>query len=95
MSFDFYPGGKYNEAIPTIEGVLGYSIGERITRYSDMEKYLSRLAKASDRLKLHKYGETYEGRKLYYLVISSLENLAAVEKIKRNLSLLADPRVEG
>ena len=41
MTFDFYPDGKYNEAIPTIEEVLGYSPGERITRYSDLEKYLN------------------------------------------------------
>jgi hypothetical protein len=92
MSFEFYPDGKYNEAIPTIEEVLGYSIGERITRYSDLERYLSRLAEASDRLRLYTYGETYEGRKLYYLVISSPENLAAADRIKRNIASLADPR---
>ena len=91
MSFDFYPDGRYNEAIPTIETVLGYSIGERITRYSDLERYLHRLAEASDRLRLYTYGETYEGRKLYYLVIGSPENLAAVDSIKRKMSLLADP----
>ena len=92
MSFDFYPDGKYNEAVPTIEEVLGYSPGERITRYPDMEKYLNCLAEASDRLELYTYGETYEGRKLYYLVISSPENLAAAESIKRDIALLADPR---
>jgi len=92
MSFDFYPDGKYNDAIPTIEDVLGYSTGERITRYHELEKYLNALAEASDRLSLHTYGETYEGRKLYYLVISSPENLADLDRIRGNIALLADPR---
>ena len=92
MSFDFYPDGKYNEDIPSIEEVLGYSIGERITRYSDLERYLRRLEEASDRLRLYTYGETYEGRKLYYLVISSPENLAAADRVRQNIASLADPR---
>ena len=91
MSFNFYPDGKYNESIPTIEEVLGYSTGERITTYPDLERYLRRLEEASDRLKLHIYGETYEGRKLYYLVISSPENMADLDQIKLNMALLADP----
>ena len=92
MSFDFYPDGKYNESIPTVEEVLGYSTGERITTYTALERYLRRLEEASDRLKLYIYGETYEGRKLYYLVISSPENMANLDQIKRNMALLADPR---
>ncbi|MFC1713857.1 M14 metallopeptidase family protein [Candidatus Poribacteria bacterium] len=92
MSFDFYPDGKYNESIPTIEEVLGYSTGERITTYPDLERYLRRLEEPSDRLELHTYGETYEGRKLYYLVISSSENMAKLDQIKHNMALLADPR---
>lgn len=88
MSFEFY---KYDEAIPTIEKVLGYQVGERITRCADMEKYLRRLAEASERVRLYTYGETYEGRKLYYLVISSPQNLADIDRIKHNLGLLADP----
>lgn len=92
MSFDFYPNGKYNESIPTIEDVLGYSTGDRITTYPDIEKYLRRLEESSDRLKLYTYGETYEGRKLYYLVISSPENMAKLDQVKRNMALLADPR---
>jgi hypothetical protein len=92
MSFDFYPDGKYNESIPTIEKILGYSIGERITKYPDLERYLCQIAESSDRAKLCTYGETYEGRKLYYLVISSPENMSKLDEIKRNISRLADPR---
>ena len=92
MGFDFYPGGRYDEKIPTIDQILGYSVGERITTYHDLEKFLRRISEASDRVKLHTYGRTYEGRNLYYVVISSPENLANIDTIKENLSLLADPR---
>lgn len=92
MSFDFFPGGKYNKAIPTIEDVLGYSTGERITKYPDLEKYLHKLAESSDRAKLYTYGETYENRKLYYLIISSPDNMAVLDEIKDKIALLADPR---
>lgn len=90
--FEFYPGGVYNPNVPTIESALGYVPGERLTRYADFEKYVKILADASDRVLLYDYGETYEGRKLYYLVISSPENLAKVYDIKVNLGKLADPR---
>ena len=82
MGFDFYPDGKYNEAVLTISEVLGYSTGEQITRYPDLERYLHRLEEASDRLKLYTYGKTYEGRNLYYLVISSPENMANIDNIQ-------------
>jgi len=90
--FEFYPGGIYNPNVPTIESALGYAPGERLTRYADFEKYAKILADSSDRVSLYDYGETYEGRRLYYLVISSPENLAKVYEIKGNLGKLTDPR---
>jgi hypothetical protein len=92
-SFEFYPGGKYDEKIPTIESVLGYSIGERLSRHADIEKYITTLADSSKRVELHAYGKSYEGRTLYYLVISSPKNLAKIDTIKSNLAILADPRL--
>jgi len=90
--FEFYPGGVYNPNVPTIESVLGYVPGERLTRYADFERYVKLLADNSDKVLLYDYGETYEGRRLYYLVISSPQNLAKLDDIKTNLSKLADPR---
>ncbi|MFQ6042290.1 MAG: M14 family zinc carboxypeptidase [Candidatus Poribacteria bacterium] len=93
ISWEFYPGGKYNENIPTIESVLGYALGERLSRHADIEKYIITLANSSRKVELHSYGESYEGRRLYYLVISSPRNLAKIEAIKSNLEKLADPRL--
>ena len=92
-SFEFYPDGKYNEKIPTIESVLGYAVGERLSRHSDIEEYITTLANKAKRVELHPYGESYEGRTLYYLVISSPKNLAKIDTIKANLAKLADPRL--
>jgi hypothetical protein len=40
------------------------------------------LAETSDQIILKKYGETYEGRPLYYAVISSKENIANLDEIQ-------------
>jgi hypothetical protein len=89
-SFDF---GAYNSAIPTPEKILGYKIGQQFTPYSELERYLKTIsAAAADRMKLVPYGKTYEGRTLYYCIISAPENLARVEEIRRQAARLADPR---
>ncbi len=78
--------------VPTIEDVLGYPLGERITSYAGFEKYLHALAEASDRLRLESYGKTYEGRALYNTIISAPQNLGKLDDIKENIRHLADPR---
>lgn len=90
--FQFYPNAKYNPQIPRLKETLGYDFGERITKYAGLEKYLHILAKSSERVKLFTYGESYEGRKLYYLLISAPQNLQRLEPTKSNLEKLADPR---
>ncbi len=90
---EFYPGGIYNPDIPKIDSVLGYAVGERLSRHADLEKYVTALANVSERVKLYAYGKSYEARTLYYLVVGSPENLAQTDKIKANIGKLADPRL--
>ena len=90
--FEFYPGGTYDPKVPTIESVVGYVSGERLTRYTDIARYITALSENSERVLLRTYGESYEGRTLYYLVISAPDHLSAIEEIKENLGKLADPR---
>src|SRR5262249_33082356 len=90
--FEFYPNGVYNPGMPTIASVLGYEIGERMTPHAGIEKYITALARASDRVRLFRYGESYEGRALYCLAISTPANLARLDTLKANLAKLADPR---
>lgn len=93
QGFEFFPGAKYDSSIPSLKQVLGVEPGERITMHHEAEKYANALLQAAPtRVKLFKYGETWEGRSLYYLVIGSPENIARLEEIKNGLRKLADPR---
>ncbi len=90
---EFWPGADYDPAIPTVESVLGHASGKRITWHRDTIRYFEALAAAApDRITLHRYAESWEGRELIYAVISSPENMARIEDIKANMQRLSDPR---
>jgi Zinc carboxypeptidase len=86
------PSTAYNPVVPTLQSVLGYSLGEQFTPYSEVERYYKTLAGATDRVKLEAYGKTYEGRTLYTVIISSPKNLARLDAIRAATAKLADPR---
>jgi len=89
---ELWPGADYDPAIPTIESVIGHAPGGRITWHRDTIRYFEALvAAAPDRITLHRYAKTWEGRELVYAVISSPENMARIEDIKANMQSLSDP----
>ena len=93
QAYEFWPGADYDPAIPTIESVIGHSSGERITWHRDTVRYFEALAEAApDRVSLHRYAESWEGRELIYAVISSPENMERIEDVKAGMQRLADPR---
>ncbi|HZS08086.1 MAG TPA: M14 family metallopeptidase [Blastocatellia bacterium] len=93
QSFEFFPGAKYDPAIPTLKQVAGHDWGERITMHHEMERYVNALQQSAPaRAKLFRYGETWEGKSLYYLVIGSPQNIARLDEIKADMQKLADPR---
>jgi len=89
--FEFMPGADYDPAIPTLKEVAGHDHGEKITSIADMEKYLEALDTASPRMRLFPYAESWEGRTLYYAVVSSEENMARLDSIKSNIRKIAFP----
>ncbi|MEE8368996.1 MAG: M14 family metallopeptidase, partial [Thermoanaerobaculia bacterium] len=92
--FEFWPAPDYDPAVPTIEAVLGYPPGNRITWHRDAIRYFEALAEAApDRVSVSKYADSWEGRALIYVVISSAENMARIEAIKDGMQRLADPRI--
>lgn len=91
-SFDFFSRGPYNPGVPRPETVLGHAIGERHSYHYQMESYIKALAAASPRVKVLPYGESYEGRKTYLVIISSEENMARLEEIRAAVGRLKDPR---
>jgi len=91
--FVFWPDADYDPAIPTIEDVLGYPSGNRITWHRDAIRYFEALEEAApDRVSVSRYAQSWEGRDLIYVVVSSAENMARIEDVKAGMQRLADPR---
>lgn len=91
--FEFWPGAQYDPAIPTIEKVLGYAPGERISSHANLMRYLEALsAAAPNRIRLFEYAKSWEGRKLVYAIVGSEANLRRLPEIQAGMKRLADPR---
>ncbi len=78
-------------AQPTPDEFLGYKLGERFTPYSRILDYFDELARRSNLITVHRFGETYEHRPLVLAVITSAKNRAALETIRANVAALTDP----
>jgi hypothetical protein len=93
QTFEFVPGARFDPAIPTLKQSAGHDWGERITMHHEMERYVNALEQAAPtRAKLFRYGETWQGKPLYYLVIGSPQNIARLDEIKAAMQKLGDPR---
>lgn len=91
--FEYWPNPDYDPAIPTIEEVLGYAPGDKITWHRDALRYFEALqAAAPERMIITEYAESWQGRELIYAVLSAPENIANLESIKQDMQRLADPR---
>lgn len=92
-SFVFWPDADYDPAIPTFEDVLGYHPGERITWHGDAIHYFEALVNAApERIAVHRYAKSWEGRDLIYVIVSSEGNMSRIDQVKTNMQRLADPR---
>ena len=82
-----------DDKIPTLKEVVGHTWAEDVSSHAEIERYLHVLtAAAPTRTRLVSYGKTYEGRSLYYLVISSPANIKKLDEIRANNLRLADSR---
>ena len=72
----------YNPSIPTPKSVLGHEVGEWHVTHDKLVYYMQALAKASDRITIENRGETFEGRPLLLLTITSPKNHANLASIK-------------
>ena len=86
-------GFEADPAIPDSKTVLRYRWGDEISSHLQIERYLEALHQAApDRTQLVKYGQSYEGRSLNYLVISSAENIARLDELRGKNLALANPQ---
>lgn len=93
-TFEYWPNPDYDPSIPTIEQVLGYAPGERITWHSDAIRYFEALAAAApQRMTITEYARSWEDRELIYAVLSSPDNMSRIADIQSAMQSLADPRL--
>ncbi len=64
---------------------LGYPLGNQFTPHYKIVNYFNQAAAAMPQMmKLEKYGETNEGRELLLAIVSTPENMAKLEDIRKN-----------
>ena len=91
--FEMAPGVRYDPAVPTLDEVTGDAWGTEISSHGDVEDYLQALQRAApDRMRVVRYGETWQGRALYYAVVASAQNLQRLPVVRAGMQRLADPR---
>jgi hypothetical protein len=79
------------EGLPSPAEFLGYPLGARFTPHGRQLAYLEALDAVSDRVTTFEYGASPQGRPLRLIALSSRENLANLDDIRRNNLRLADP----
>ena len=91
--FEFWPGARYDRAMPTMEATLGYAAGDGIASHAELVRYMETLADAAPaRMRLVEYAESWEGRTLVYGLIGSAENIARLDEVRAGMRKLGDPR---
>lgn len=77
--------------VPSIERVLGFSIGEHFLRHEQTVEAFEAIAAASPRVSLREYGRTHQRRPLLLATVASPENHRRLDEILAANLRLADP----
>jgi hypothetical protein len=88
----FFPAGvTFDPAIPSPEQFLGYPVGDWHTRHDRIVSYFQELARVSPKAHFQIIVYTNERRPQVVLTITSPENYARIEDIRKEHLKLADP----
>jgi hypothetical protein len=88
--------GAFDPAIPTLTATVGHAPGTRITSPDEVYAYLRALIDAApERTRMVQYATSWEGRPLYYLVLSSPANIARLDAIRADLANIAAGRASN
>lgn len=88
----FFPTGvTFDPTIPSPEQFLGYPVGDWHTRHDRIVSYFQELARVSPKAHFQIIGYTNERRPQVVLTITSPENYARIEEIRKEHLKLADP----
>ena len=92
-SLPIFPNSNYRQQVASVEDILGYPLGSRVSSPEQIRRYYDYLAAAhSDYIRLVPYAQSWQGRELFYVVISSPQNLVRLNEFESNMRRLADPR---
>ena len=87
------PAARAQKPLPTPESSFGFPVGadNKLFDYEQSIAYFRRLAASSNRIKLLEVGQTSFGRPFTVAIISSPENLARLDEIRRVNMRIAHP----
>jgi hypothetical protein len=88
----FWQEGDYRGDVRSPSDFLGVEVGSWPLGHGDVLRYFEYLAREFPNVLLTRYGTTYEGRALVYLIVTSQNNAGHLEDIQTGLATLADPR---
>lgn len=97
LNLDYYlpQNISYKESIPTPKEIIGHEVGEWHVTHDKLMFYMHQLAAKSDRISIETRGETFEGRPILLLTITSPENHQNLESIRENHLALTEAGKEG
>lgn len=81
---------NYNPDIPTPESVIGHQVGDWHITHDKLVMYMKALAAASDRMTIESRGQTFEGRPILLLTVTSPQNQANIDQIQADHLALTD-----
>ncbi len=84
LSFYLPQDSSYDVSIPTPKDIIGHEVGEWHVTHDKLVFYMQALAKASDRITLENRGQTFEGRPLLLLTVTSPQNHQNIDRIRQD-----------
>jgi hypothetical protein len=79
----FLPDGiTYDSSIPTPKEIIGHEVGEWHVTHDKLMFYMQTLADKSNRITIENRGETFEGRPILLLTITSTKNHQNISQIR-------------
>ncbi|WP_138433886.1 M14 family zinc carboxypeptidase [Winogradskyella algicola] len=82
LSYYLPDGVIYNPNIPTPKSIVGHEVGEWHITHDKLVQYMRELAEVSNRVSIEDRGQTFEGRPLILLTITSPSNHSKLDHIK-------------
>ena len=85
---------SYDSSVPRPADIIGHELGAAPVRHHKMVEYLTLVAEQSDRMSIETIGYTHERRPIVFLTITSPQNRANLEDIRRQHIALTEPQLE-